>query len=85
MNVFDNLPVDFQSKIIGTPVFTIKAADLMANFADAKLIVHDSWTEPVLINNHASRKLKIPAVPTTGTHILAAVNGTLTWLATEAC
>jgi hypothetical protein len=34
---------------------------------------------------HPSRKLKIPAVPSSGTHVLGAVGGVLQWLATEEC
>jgi hypothetical protein len=30
-------------------------------------------------------KLKIPPVPSGGTHVLGAVDGALTWIATEEC
>lgn len=87
------LPVDFESIIKspknasggGYPV-QISASDLMSNFVYAALDA-----DPSLINEttgqggHKVRKLKIPAVPSSGTHVLGAVNGALQWLATEAC
>jgi hypothetical protein len=87
-----SLPVDFEAKARGAksasgggyPV-QISAADLMRNFvfaldADPSLI--DQTTGP---GGHQARKLKIPAVPASGTHVLGSVNGALQWLATEEC
>jgi len=85
MNNQDNLPVDFAAKIVGKPVYSISAADLMQNFADAKLLVDDAFTEPAFVNNYAARKFKFPKPPTSGTHVLGAVEGALTWIATEEC
>jgi len=85
MNNQNNLPVDFEAKIVGKPVYSISASDLMKNFADAKLIVDDALTEPAFVNNYATRKFKFPTPPTSGTHVLGAVSGTLTWIATEEC
>jgi len=85
MNNQNNLPVDFSAKTIGTPVYTISAAELMQNFADAKLLVDDAFTEPAFVNNYAARRFKFPKPPTTGTHVLGSVNGALTWLSTEEC
>jgi len=85
MNNQDNLPVDFVAKIVGKPVYSISAADLMQNFADAKLLVDDAFTEPAFVNNYAARKFKFPKPPTSGTHVLGAVEGALTWIATEEC
>jgi hypothetical protein len=85
MNNQNNLPVDFEAKIVGKPVYSISASDLMRNFADAKLIVDDAFTESAFVNNYAARKFKFPTPPTTGTHVLGAVNGTLQWIATEEC
>ena len=85
MNNQNNLPVDFEAKIVDKPVYSISASDLMKNFADAKLIVDDAFTESAFVNNHAARKFKLPAPPKTGTHVLGSVNGALQWIATEEC
>lgn len=88
-----SLPVDFEAKARGAksasgggyPV-QISAADLQKNFvfaaldADASLI--DTTTGQ---GGHQQRKLKIPAVPGSGTHVLGAVNGALQWIETEEC
>jgi hypothetical protein len=89
----DNFPVDFEAKARGAkppngagyPV-QISAADLMRNFvyasldADASLI--DTTTGQ---GGHLARKLKIPAAPASGTHVLGSVDGELQWIATEEC
>ena len=85
MNNQNNLPVDFEAKIVGKPVYSISASDLMKNFADAKLIVDDALTEPAFVNNYAARKFKFPTPPTSGTHVLGAISGALSWIATEEC
>jgi len=36
-------------------------------------------------NRRVALSIRIPTPPASGTHVLGAVNGTLTWLATEAC
>jgi hypothetical protein len=88
-----NFPVDFEAQARaaksagggGYPV-QISAGDLMRNFnfaaldADPSLI--DQTTGP---GGYPSRKLKIPAVPSSGTHVLGAVGGVLQWIATEEC
>lgn len=87
------LPVDFEAKARGAkqasgggyPV-QISAADLMKNFAYAALDADPSLIEQTTgQGGHPARKLKIPAVPSSGTHVLGAVDGTLQWLATEEC
>ena len=85
MNNQDNLPVDFEAKIVGKPVYSISAADLMKNFADAKLLVDDAFTEPAFVNNYSARRFKFPKPPTSGTYVLGAVEGELQWLSTEEC
>ena len=85
MNHQDNLPVDFVAKIVGKPVYSISAADLMQNFADAKLLVDDAFTEPAFVNNYSARRFKFPKPPASGTHVLGVKNGTLQWIATEEC
>jgi hypothetical protein len=48
--------------------------------ADASLV--EKTTGP---GGHEGRKLKIPAVPGSGTHVLGAKDGALQWIATEEC
>lgn len=87
------LPIDFETKVRepksasggGYPV-QLSAADLMKNFVHAALDADPSLIETTTgQGGHAGRKLKIPAVPSSGTHVLGAVDGTLTWIATEEC
>lgn len=86
-------PVDFEAKIKsatsasggGYPV-QISAADLMKNFVFAALEADESLIETTTgQGGHSGRKLKFPAAPTTGTHVLGVKNGVLQWLATEEC
>jgi hypothetical protein len=85
-------PVDFENKIKsakgagsgGYPT-QISAGDLMKDFAMAALDADDSLVETVRIGEHQSRKLKIPALPQSGTFVLGSVNGTMSWIATEEC
>ena len=88
-----SLPVNFEEKARqakqatggGYPV-QLSAADLMRNFVHAALDADPSLIETTPgQGGHQARKLKIPAVPGGGTHVLAAVDGVLTWLATEEC
>ena len=88
-----NLPVDFEAKARGAkqasgggyPV-QISAADLQKNFVFSALDADASLLEQVTgIGGHPGRKLKIPGVPTSGTHVLGAVDGVLQWIATEEC
>ena len=86
-------PVDFEERSRrakqasggGYPV-QISAADLMKNFVHAALDADESLIEQTTgQGGHAARKLKIPAVPASGTHVLGAVDGALQWIATEEC
>lgn len=88
-----NLPVDFEAKARaaksasggGYPV-QLSAADLMRNFVMAALDADPSLIETTTgQGGHSARKLKIPPVPGSGTHVLGAVDGALTWIATEEC
>ena len=88
-----NLPIDFEGKIRGAknasgggyPV-QISARDLMANFVYAALDVDVSLVEETTGQGGlSSRKLKIPAVPSSGTYVLGSVDGSLQWLSTEEC
>jgi hypothetical protein len=87
------LPVDFSEKVklpaeangAGYP-YRISASDLMKNFEYAALDVDESWME------HSSgtytsqtRKLKLPQLPGSGTHVLGCINGEIKWIETEEC
>ena len=87
------LPVDFEAKARGAkdasgggyPV-QLSAADLMRNFVFSSLDADESLIEQTTgQGGHAGRKLKIPAAPSSGTHVLGAVDGVLAWIATEEC
>jgi hypothetical protein len=87
------LPVDFEAKARGAkdasgggyPV-QLSAADLMRNFVFAALDADESLIEETTgQGGHPARRLKIPAPPTSGTHVLGAIGGTLQWIATEEC
>jgi hypothetical protein len=73
--------------------YQLKASDLQKNFTYA---TEDFSTEDFLVTaigsgqggstqRHVKLKLVIPTLPTTGTHVLGAVEGVLTWIATEEC
>jgi hypothetical protein len=91
-----SLPVDFEAKARsaksasggGYPV-QLSAADLMRNFVFAALDADESLIEQTTgQGGHPARKLKIPVIPdapTSGTHVLGAIGGTLQWIATEEC
>jgi hypothetical protein len=87
------LPVDFETKARAARSASgggypgqISAADLMKNFVYAGLDADDSLIKDEIgQGGHKSRKLKIPAVPGSGTHVLGAVDGVLQWVATEEC
>jgi hypothetical protein len=88
-----NLPVDFEAlaKQGGNPAsggypYTIKASDMMKNFVFAALDADDTLVETIIgQGGHPQRKLKIPAVPSGGTHVLGCVDGAIQWIATEEC
>jgi len=88
-----SLPVDFQEmaqrargQTASDYPFAIKATDLMKNFVYAALDADETLIEEsVGQGGHKSRRLKIPTVPSSGTHVLGTVNGTLQWIATEEC
>jgi len=90
------LPVDFEVKARGAkdasgggyPV-QLSAADLMRNFVFAALDADESLIEATTgQGGYPARRLKIPVIPDappSGTHVLGAVDGVLTWIATEEC
>jgi hypothetical protein len=87
------LPVDFEERVKrpksnngGDYPYAIKARDLMQNFVYAAIDVDETLIEDTTgQGGHRQRRLKIPAVPSTGTHVLGAVDGTIQWIATEEC
>ena len=86
-------PVDFQEmaqrargQTASDYPYAIKATDLMKNFVYAALDADETLIETsVGQGGHPQRKLKIPAVPSGGTHVLGCVDGTIQWIATEEC
>ena len=86
-------PVSFQqaaqqggNSATGGYPYQIRASDLDKNFVFATLDADPSLVEKISgAGGHPQRKLKIPAVPGSGTHVLGAVDGALTWIATEEC
>ena len=85
-NIFNNLvKTSHNSKTGGYP-YQIKAIDLDANFSYAALDAHEGLIEETSgQNGTTTRKLKIPAVPLDGTHVLGVVEGILQWIETEEC
>lgn len=87
-----DLPIKFDQKLreagaangTGYP-YQISAGDLMANFEYAALDTDETWIEQGSGFYGSTRKLKLPAVPGGGTHVLGCVGGTLQWIETEEC
>jgi hypothetical protein len=81
-----NLPVDFSAKIKTAPTtgggypIQLSASDLMQNFVFAALDADPSLIEATTSQGgHPARRLKIPAVPGSGTKNLTASSGALAW------
>ena len=85
------LSIEFLASADNTPVsgaypYSLKGRDLDKNFVFATLDVDESLIEQTTgQGGHLARKLKIPAVPEDGTHVLGAVGGVMQWIATEEC
>jgi len=90
MNQF---PVNFETlaQSGGNPAaggypYQIKGADLMRDFVFAALDADDSLIENTIGQfGYPQRKLKIPALPGSGTYVLGSTGGVLSWIETEAC
>ena len=88
-----NPPVSFDEKAqsggnsaSGGYPYQLSASDLDKNFVFATLDVDDSLIESTTgKGGYKQRRLKIPAAPKSGTHVLGAVGGKLKWIATEEC
>ena len=86
------IPVDFSKKAMassqsssGYP-YQSSASDLDKNFVYAALDVDKSLIEETSGDGgHTKRKLKIPAMPSSGTYVLGAISGSLSWIETEEC
>jgi hypothetical protein len=82
------LPVDFSEKAkAAKQVSGGGYPDLMKNF---KYSAGDFEAESFTVTESGDTrnidlKLKIPALPGSGTHVLGAVDGVLQWIATEEC
>jgi hypothetical protein len=88
-----SLPVSFSEKVKqpatqggGGYPYQIKADDLDKNFVYAALDAEEGYIESTGgQGGHTGRKLMLPPIPPSGTHVLAAVDGVLTWLETVDC
>ena len=86
-------PIDFEEKVKlpkgntnADYPYAIKARDLMEDFVFATLIVDEGvFEETTGTGGHRQRRLKIPTPPSSGTHVLGAISGTIQWIATEEC
>jgi hypothetical protein len=82
----NDFPVDFQTVAKGgKSTSPISSSDLMKNFAWAKLVVDSSLVDTTSVMGFSAHKFKMPAMPESGTFVLGAVNGSLSWIATEEC
>ena len=82
----NDFPVDFRDQITaGKSTAPISAANLMQNFAWAKLVADDSYLEDTTQAGFSAKKLKLPPIPSGGTYVLGAISGGLTWIETEEC
>ena len=82
----NDCPNDFQTVAkSGNQLNPISSYALMQNFVWGKLIVDESLLEDSTAMGFAAKRLKIPPVPQSGTYVLGAISGGLSWIATEEC
>lgn len=82
----NDFPNDFQTIAkSGESVKPLSSKNLMENFAWARLIVDPTLLTDATSMGFSAKKLNIPSVPGSGTYVLGAVSGRLTWIATEEC
>jgi hypothetical protein len=82
----NDFPVDFQTVAKGgDQLKPISSYALMQNFVWAKLQADPTLVDQVSSMGFTGFKLKIPPVPQSGTYVLGAVDGSLSWIATEEC
>jgi hypothetical protein len=66
--------------------YRIRGTDLDKNFVFATLQIDETLLKSTIgAGGHIARKLNIPPVPGSGTHVLGSVNGSLQWISTEEC
>jgi hypothetical protein len=89
---FDALAKTAPNPASGGYPYSLKGNDLDKNFVFATedfSADHFEVTTTTGIGGHQQRKVALkyplPDLPTTGTYVLGAVDGALTWLATEEC
>lgn len=88
-----NPPVDFEERAKRPKgstnadyPYAIRASDLMQDFVFATLDVDPTLIEEIGgMGGHKQRRLKIPAIPSSGTYVLGSVEGTIQWIAAETC
>jgi hypothetical protein len=82
----NDFPNDFQTVAkSGNQLNPISSYALMQNFVWAKLQADPTLIDQISSMGFTGFKLKIPPVPSGGTHVLGAVDGALTWISTEEC
>ena len=85
-NIFSQLVKSASKSAAGGYPYQIKAADLDKNFVYATLEIDSTLVEETSgQEGFTKRKLKIPALPKSGTYVLGAVSGGLEWIETEEC
>ena len=85
-NIFSQLVKSAGNSTAGGYPYQIKAADLDKNFVYATLEIDSTLVEETSgQEGFTKRKLKIPAVPKSGTHVLACKDGAFEWIKTEEC
>ena len=89
---FDALAKTAPNPANGGYPYALKGTDLDKNFVYATedfSLDHFKVTTTTGLGGHEQRKIElkdsIPDPPTSGTHVLGAVNGTLAWIETEEC
>ena len=89
---FDALAKTAANPASGGYPYTLKGTDLDKNFTFATEDFDSTdftVTGGLGAGGHPNRKValavRIPELPTSGTHVLGAVDGTLKWIATEEC
>lgn len=88
----NKLPVDFQEKVkAARPVdgkgypYQISAKDLMQDFNYLLGLIPEGTTDNDILYWKTGKWQILPASETSGTFVLATVDGSLQWLATEEC
>ena len=83
---FESLAKTAPNPATGGYPYVLKGSDLDKNFVYSTLQIDASLVQETTgLGGHTARKLKIPAVPATGTYVLGCVDGTLQWIDTEEC